>query len=108
MIRVEHELARCILEQDPNVVFTIYDSERGCFVRIYPEYVSALISYTGRLLDRERGPRKPLRKWLFPSRRIAFLKLERARVRTNSNFKKTLYNATQRVICVGRRLPFAP
>jgi glycosyltransferase involved in cell wall biosynthesis len=107
MIRVEHEVARYALAHVPNTIFTIYDSERRGFLRLRAEWVAPLIGYYSILLTPEQGTkRKRVVPRLIPKRRIMFLRLEKRRIKATSRMAKLFYAGIQRMLIIGRRLPY--
>lgn len=105
MIRAEHAIASYILEHKPGARFSFYDSNRHRFVEVRREWVSILIGYSARLLEQEHGLRRIRKRW-WPGRRILFLDLETKRIRSGSALIRKGLDAAQRIVCVGKKLPF--
>lgn len=102
MIRTEHEVAKYALEHRPNCTFTFFDPNRDAFVEIARDWVSVLIQFSGQLLPQEQRSR---RRGL-PGRRVMFLALESKRTRARSRLARSLFSLAQRIVSVGRKMPF--
>lgn len=103
MIRTEHEVAKYALQHLPDCAFSYFDPNVSSFIEIRREWVSVLIQFAGILLPKEQQAR---RKRLLPGRRVMFLALESKRIQARSHPAKWALAALQRVVSVGRKMPF--